>query len=83
VITNGWFLPRYIDALAAAGLSRLIVSVDSDRLAEHERNRGLDGLTERMAEGIKRAKKLGIPVNESVTVNRLVNYEELPDTLRQ
>jgi molybdenum cofactor biosynthesis enzyme MoaA len=31
VITNGWFLPRYIDPLAAAGLSRLIVSVDSDR----------------------------------------------------
>jgi hypothetical protein len=36
-----------------------------------------------MAEGITRAKKLGIPVNASVTVNRLVNYEELPDTLRQ
>src|SRR6516162_7115373 len=54
LITNGWFLPRYIDALASAGLSRLIVSVDSDRLAEHERNRGLDGLSERMAEGITR-----------------------------
>ena len=52
-------------------------------MAEHERNRGLDGLTGRMAEGITRAKKLGIPVNASVTVNRLVNYEELPDTLRQ
>jgi len=50
VITNGWFLPRYIDAMAAAGLLRLIISVDSDRLEEHERNRGLDGLTERMAE---------------------------------
>jgi MoaA/NifB/PqqE/SkfB family radical SAM enzyme len=83
VITNAWFLPRYIDALAAAGLARLIVSVDSDRLAEHERNRGLDGLTERMAEGITRAKKFGIPVNASVTVNRLVNYEELPDTLQR
>lgn len=43
VITNGWFLPRCIDALAAAGLSRLIISIDSPRLAEHERNRGLDG----------------------------------------
>jgi len=83
LITNGWFLPRYIDALASAGLSRLIVSVDSDRLAEHERNRGLDGLSERMAEGITRAKKLGIPVNASVTVNRLVNYEQLPDTLQR
>jgi MoaA/NifB/PqqE/SkfB family radical SAM enzyme len=46
-------------------------------------HRGLDGLTERMAEGITRAKKFGIPVNASVTVNRLVNYEELPQTLQK
>jgi molybdenum cofactor biosynthesis enzyme MoaA len=37
VITNGWFLPRYIEAMAAAGLSRLIVSIDSANLAQHER----------------------------------------------
>jgi molybdenum cofactor biosynthesis enzyme MoaA len=32
--TNGWFLPRYIEPLAAAGLDRLIVSLDSASLAE-------------------------------------------------
>ena len=48
VLTNGRFLPRYVDALAAAGLSRLIVSVDN-RLSEHDRNRGPEGLAERMA----------------------------------
>src|SRR5215471_9077065 len=42
IITNGWFLPRYIESLAVAGLSRLIVSIDSANLAEHERNRGLE-----------------------------------------
>ena len=34
VITNGWFLPRYIDRLAAAGLERLIISIDSANLAD-------------------------------------------------
>lgn len=81
VITNGWFLPRYIDDLAAAGLGRLSISIDSDRMSEHERNRGLDGLTGRIAEGAARARALGIPVNASVTVNRLVDYARLPDTL--
>lgn len=83
VITNGWFLPRYIDALAAAGLSRLIVSIDSADLSEHERNRGLEGLERRLAEGIARARELGLPAQASVTVNRLVCYDELPDTLRR
>jgi molybdenum cofactor biosynthesis enzyme MoaA len=41
VITNGWFLPRYIRSLASAGLDRLIISIDSAELTEHERNRGL------------------------------------------
>src|SRR5215469_4970323 len=44
VITNGWFLPRHIASLASAGLDRLIISIDSADLAEHERNRGLEGL---------------------------------------
>ena len=83
VITNGWFLPRYIEAMAAAGLSRLIVSIDSANLAEHERNRGLEGLERRLFEGIAQARVCGLPVQASVTVNRLVCYDELPDTLRR
>jgi len=83
VITNGWFLPRYIASLAAAGLERLIISIDSTKLGEHERNRGLDGLGRRIAQGIERAHALGVPVQASVTVNRLVCYDELPDMLRR
>jgi len=49
IITNEWFLPRYIDPLAAAGLDRLIISIDSAKIAEHERNRGLEGLERRIA----------------------------------
>jgi MoaA/NifB/PqqE/SkfB family radical SAM enzyme len=83
IITNGWFLSRYIDQLAAAGLDRLIISIDSADLAEHECNRGLEGLERRIAEGMARARKNGLPVQASVTVNRLVRFEELPDTLRR
>ena len=83
IITNGWFLSRYIASLAAAGLRRLIVSIDSAELAEHERNRGLEGLERRLAEGIGRARARGLPVQASVTVSRLVRYDELPGTLRR
>ena len=74
---------RYITSLAAAGLDRLIVSIDSANLAEHERNRGLEGLERRLAEGIARARACGLPVQASVTVSRLVRYDELPDTLQR
>jgi MoaA/NifB/PqqE/SkfB family radical SAM enzyme len=83
IITNGWFLPRYIDSLASAGLDRLIISIDSADLAEHERNRGLEGLESRMADGIAQAHAFDLHVQASVTVNRLVDYEQLPDTLRR
>ena len=83
VITNGWFLPRYIERLAAAGLDRLIISMDSADVTEHERNRGLEGLERRIAEGIVRAHAYGLPVQASVTISRLVRYDELPAMLRR
>jgi MoaA/NifB/PqqE/SkfB family radical SAM enzyme len=83
LITNGWFLPEYIEALAAAGLRRLLISIDSDSMAKHDLNRGLSGLHRRIAEGIKRAAALGIPTSASVTVNRLVDYEALPEALER
>lgn len=83
LITNGWFLPRHIDALAAAGLKRLLISIDSDNMASHEANRGLGGLNARIAEGISRAHSLGIPVWACVTVSRLVDYDALPAALER
>ncbi|MBV9775617.1 MAG: radical SAM protein [Acetobacteraceae bacterium] len=83
LITNGWFLPRDINSLGAAGLARLIVSIDSDNLAEHERNRGLDGLNARIKQGIELARAWRIPVTASVTVSRLVRYDRLPEALRR
>ena len=50
---------------------------------EHERNRGLEGLESRMAIGIAQAREHGLPVQASVTVNRLVRFDDLPHTLRR
>ena len=58
-----------------------MVSIDSSSLAEHERNRGLEGLAPRLREGVARARGLGLPVHASVTVSRLVDYDALPRTL--
>ena len=81
LITNGWFLARYIDRLAEAGLRRLSISIDSADMAKHENNRGLGGLGRRIAKGIGRAHFHHVPVWASVTVSRLVDYEALPETL--
>ena len=83
LITNGWFLPEHIEALAAAGLKRLLISIDSDSMAKHDLNRGLGGLHRRIAQGIARARTFGIPASASVTVNRLVDYEALPEALER
>ncbi|HEY6927266.1 MAG TPA: radical SAM protein [Steroidobacteraceae bacterium] len=83
LITNGWFLPDYIEALVAAGLRRLLVSIDSHSMSKHDFNRGLVGLQRRIADGIARARTLGIPTSASVTVSRLVDYDALPETLER
>ncbi len=83
VITNGWFLPQKIESLAAAGLGTLLVSIDSHSLAEHERNRGLAGVGDRVRQGLAVARGHGIPTLASVTVSRLVDYQALPDFLQQ
>jgi MoaA/NifB/PqqE/SkfB family radical SAM enzyme len=83
VITNGWLLPQKIDGLVRAGLGTLLVSIDSHSLTEHERNRGLPGVGERIRQGLAIARRNGIPTIASVTVSRLVEYEALPDLLEK
>ena len=82
LITNGWLLPDKIERLIAAGLSTLIVSIDSHSMTEHERNRGLPGVGERIRQSLAIARKHGVPRLASVTVNRLVRYDALPELLR-
>jgi MoaA/NifB/PqqE/SkfB family radical SAM enzyme len=83
LITNGWFLSRHVDALVAAGLKRLLISIDSDSMPKHEANRGLDGLDARIRDGIARAHAHGLPVWACVTVTRLVDFAALPQELKR
>jgi hypothetical protein len=81
LITNGWLLPQKISGLLDAGLRMLLVSIDSHSMEEHEHNRGLRGLGDRIREGLAHARARGVPAYASVTVNRLVRYAELPGLL--
>jgi MoaA/NifB/PqqE/SkfB family radical SAM enzyme len=81
VITNGWLLPQRIDSLLRGGLGMLLVSIDSHSIADHERNRGLRGVSQRIRAGVAVARQERIPTFASVTVSRLVQYELLPALL--
>jgi MoaA/NifB/PqqE/SkfB family radical SAM enzyme len=81
LITNGWLLPQKIEDLAGAGLATLLVSIDSHSPQEHERNRGLRGVCDRIRKGLAKAGQHRITRLACVTVNRLVRYEALPDLL--
>lgn len=83
VITNGWCLPQKIESLVDAGLGTLLVSIDSHSLAEHERNRGLSGVGERIRQGLALARRHGVPTLASVTVSRLVQFQALPELLKR
>jgi MoaA/NifB/PqqE/SkfB family radical SAM enzyme len=83
LITNGWLLPVKIEGLIAAGLGTLLVSIDSHELAEHERNRGLKGVGERVRQGLTVARRHRIPTLASVTVSRLVRFDLLPELLNR
>jgi MoaA/NifB/PqqE/SkfB family radical SAM enzyme len=82
LITNGWLLPQKIESLAAAGLSTLLVSLDSHSVELHEKNRGLKGLCARIKEGVTAARKHGITTVSVVTVNHLVDFPQLPALLK-
>jgi MoaA/NifB/PqqE/SkfB family radical SAM enzyme len=82
LITNGWLLPQYIEPLVASGLGTLLVSIDSHSMTTHEANRGLRGLGERIRVGLRHAGEHRMMRLACVTVNRLVDYDRLPDLLR-
>jgi len=82
MITNGWLLPEKIERVVKAGLGTLLVSLDSDSVAKHEENRGLKGVCERIRKGVKIARDNGVTAVSVVTVNHLVNFEKLPELLK-
>lgn len=84
VITNGWLLPALLDKLAASGLKSIYVSIDSPDMSEHERNRGLKGLGERIRNANAHMPALGMTPFAQVTMSKLIrDYQELVPMLRE
>ncbi|MDX2185799.1 MAG: GTP 3',8-cyclase MoaA [Opitutaceae bacterium] len=77
VTTNGWLLERSVDALAAAGLDRLNVSLDGlDKEAFREMT-GRDLDPERVLSGIRAAQARGLPVKVNMVVQRGTNDHQI------
>ena len=74
VVTNGGLLtPKKIEALADAGLSSLIISVDAAAQDIHEKNRGLPGVCNKIKEANQILKNIGMYSTASVTMSHLVD----------
>ena len=79
VTTNGWSLSRdMIKNLAKAGISCINISIDSAEGRIHDRLRGLEGLFEKVTEGIKMCREEGVACIAStyVTKKGIVNLDK-------
>jgi MoaA/NifB/PqqE/SkfB family radical SAM enzyme len=83
LITNGWLLPCKLDALFAAGLKTIYISIDAVSITAHESNRGLKNLVERIRASTFRMQELGIMALAQVTMSKLIeDYQALGTFLR-
>jgi len=84
LITNGWLLSSKLDQLAVAGLKTVYVSIDAPSMSDHETNRGLKGLGERIRQATSRMPKLGMTALAQVTMSKLIgDYGALVPLLQQ
>lgn len=89
IITNGGLLarkppraagssaPTFMEALAEAGLSQLIVSLDGARAETHDRIRASPGLFDRAINGLRLAARTGVLMRVN-TVCGPENFREMP-----
>jgi MoaA/NifB/PqqE/SkfB family radical SAM enzyme len=83
LITNGWLLAKQVDKLAAAGLKTVYISIDAATIPQHEANRGLEGLGERIRTVTSRMRELAMTPLAQVTMSKLLgDYRDLVPLLR-
>jgi MoaA/NifB/PqqE/SkfB family radical SAM enzyme len=84
ICTNGsLWTEANMRQLAAAGLSSVIMSIDSEDVRKHEHNRGLPEVCRKIAEANRTFAELGIQTTASVTASKLIqDYNRLPEFLR-
>ena len=81
VSNAGLLKPHKIHELIDAGLSSFIISIDAANVADHEDNRGLPGVCDRIREANRIFAERKIKSTASVTMSRLVDYDALPGFL--
>jgi MoaA/NifB/PqqE/SkfB family radical SAM enzyme len=83
LITNGWLLDSQLDALAAASIDTSTVFKPAAAMEDHELNRGLKGLGQRIRAATSRMPGLGMTAIAQVTMSKLItNYRMLIPLLR-
>ncbi len=75
--TNGSLLPEKAALLAAAGLRRITVSLDSLDDSQFRALNDVDFPVERVLEGIEAASSAGLPVKVNAVVKRGVNEDQI------
>jgi MoaA/NifB/PqqE/SkfB family radical SAM enzyme len=84
LITNGWLLSSKLDQLASAGLKTVYVSIDAASMSDHEANRGLTGLGERIRKATSRMPELSMTALAQITMSKLIeDYRALVPLLQQ
>jgi len=85
ICTNGsLWNETNIEQYTAAGLSSVIMSIDTPDIALHEKHRGLPGVCGKIKRANELFAKLGVETIASVTMSRLVgDYGRLPGFLRE
>src|SRR5215470_1278562 len=75
--TNASLLPRKAQALKDAGLDRITVSLDSMDDATFRAMNDVDFPVERVLDGIRSARAVGLPVKVNCVVKRGVNEDQI------
>ena len=85
ICTNGSLWTRQnMRELADAGLSSVIMSIDSHDVVRHEKNRGLPDVCRKIKEANEFFAHLGIQTTASVTASKLIDdYNKLPAFLTE
>lgn len=81
--TNGYLLPQKVDALKAAGLHRLTISLDSLDDVVFQRMNGRRSSVEKVLEGVTAAEQAGFsPLKINCVVQRGINDHTIVDLAR-
>ena len=85
ICTNGsLWNDQNMRALAADGLSSVIMSIDAHDVGRHEKNRGLPEVCQKIKRANEVFAELGIQTTASVTASKLIDdYEKLPGFLQE